>query len=137
FNILKYWRNTLADAARVEIDVPKAINLLEADIDCTQGKVNAEQAQGLIAQAEKKYNESKGRLDKQDPDWEFFDEVAVLLAPFGVSPKPEYTKLSGEKGIFYPFWIRAILSLDGRLKQDEDTFPYIPRAYLEPQVNQD
>jgi len=136
-NILKYWRNTLADAARVEIDVSKAINLLEADIDYTEGKVNAEQTRELIAKAEKKHNESKGRLNKKDPDWEFLDEVTVLLAPFGVSPKPEYTKLSGEKGIFYPFWIRAILSLDGRLKQDEDTFPYIPRAYLEPQVNQD
>src|SRR5690606_12446631 len=118
FNILKYWRNTLADAARVEIDVPKAINLLEADIDYTEGKVNAEQTRELIAKAEKKHNESKGRLNKKDPDWEFLDEVTVLLAPFRVSPKPEYTKLSGEKGVFYPFWIRAILSLDGRLKQD-------------------
>lgn len=137
FNILKYWRNTLADAARVEIDVPKAINLLEADIDYTVGKVNAEQTRKLIAQAEKKHNESKGRSDKKDPDWESLEEVAVLFAPFRISPKPEYTKLSGETGIFYPFWVRAILSLNGRLKQDDDTFPYIPRVYLEPQINQD
>ncbi|HEX8019073.1 hypothetical protein [Mucilaginibacter sp.] len=30
-----------------------------------------------------------------------------------------------------------MLSKNGRLKPDEDTFPYIPRDYLEPQVNQE
>ncbi len=48
FDILRYWRNTLAGAARVEIDVPKAINLLEADIDYIEGKVNAEQMRELL-----------------------------------------------------------------------------------------
>ncbi|RYF64398.1 MAG: hypothetical protein EOO39_26755, partial [Cytophagaceae bacterium] len=71
-----------------------------------------------------------------DPEWEKVDILPILLSPFRVSPIPEFTKISGETGIFYPFWIRATVVRSGDLLPDEDTFPYIPRPYLEPQVNQ-
>lgn len=136
-NMLKYWRATLADSARVVIEVDKTLHQREAKINLNAGIVDIEQALALITAAEKRTNESKGRITKDNPGWETLDEVSVLIAPFRVSPVPEYTKLTGEKGIFYPFWIQGVLSKDGHLKPDEDTFPYIPRAYLEPQINQD
>lgn len=136
-HLLQYWRNTLADASRVEIEVDKTIFEANATINYQSGKILSEQAITLITALEKQLNEGKGRLDTKDKEWEYLKEAQVLIAPFRVSPLPEYTKLSGETGVFYPFWIRAILNKEGILKADEDTFPYIPRTYLEPQINQD
>jgi hypothetical protein len=136
-SILKYWRNTLADSARLVIEVEKTLHQRQAELDLNKGFVDPVHALALIEAAEKRANGNKGRLKRDDPDWEVLDEVSVLIAPFRVSPLPEYIALSGLKGIFHPFWIRAVLSKNGRLKPDEDTFPYIPRDYLEPQVNQE
>ncbi len=136
-NILRYWRNTLADSARVVIEVDKTLHQRQAKLDLNKGLVDPMQALALVEATEKRANENKGRLKRDDPGWEVMEEVPVLIAPFRVSPVPEYIALSGLKGIFYPFWIRAVLFKNGRLKPDEDTFPYIPRDYLEPQVNQE
>ncbi|HEY9002030.1 MAG TPA: AAA domain-containing protein [Mucilaginibacter sp.] len=135
--MLRYWRNTLADAARIVIEVEKTLNQQKAKIDLTSGMVDVAQTLALLDAFEKRTNEDKGRLSTNDPAWEKAEEVPVFVAPFRVSPVPEYTTLTGEKGIFYPFWFRAVLTRKGQLKPDEDTFPYIPRAYLEPQVNQE
>jgi hypothetical protein len=136
-NMLRYWRNTLADAARVVIEVDKTLNQRKAKIDIIKGEVDHTQTWTLLDAFEKRMNEDKGRLDPNDSAWEKIYEVPVFIAPLQVSPIPEYTKLTGETGIFYPFWLRAVLTRRGQLKPDEDAFPYIPRAYLEPQVNQD
>lgn len=136
-NMLRYWRNTLADAARVVIEVDKTQNQRNAKIDIAMGVVDPKQTLILLDAFEKRMNEDKGRLDSKDPSWEKVKEAPVFIAPFRISPVPEYTKLTGETGIFYPFWFRAALTRSGQLNPDEDTFPYIPRAYLEPQVNQE
>jgi hypothetical protein len=136
-NILRYWRNTLADSARVVIEVDKTLHQRQTKLDLNKGLVDPVQALALVEATEKRANENKGRLKPEDPGWEVMEEVSVLIAPFRVSPVPEYIAVSGLKGIFYPFWIRAVLSKNGRLKPDEDTFPYIPRDYLEPQVNKE
>ncbi|GAA4910636.1 AAA domain-containing protein [Mucilaginibacter defluvii] len=136
-NILRYWRNTLADSARVVIEVDKTLNQRNAQIDIIKGMMDIKQASVLLDAFEKRVNEDKGRSDPKDAYWEKIEEAPVFLTPFRVSPLPEYAKLTGERGIFYPFWIRAVLTRNGKLKPDEDTFPYIPRAYLEPQVNQE
>ncbi len=136
-HLLEYWRNTLADASRVEIQVGKVIHLYEAVVDYVNGQVLEEQAIKLIEEVEQRLNETKGRRNGEDTNWEYLEETAVLIAPFSVSPNPEYTKYSGETGASYPFWIRAIVNRSGVLKPYEDSFPYIPRTHLEPQVNED
>lgn len=133
---LQYWRNALADGSRVEIPVDKAIHLYQANVDYNNGLLLKEQANFLIDAVEKKLNQAKNRLSKDKPDWEVLKEAAILISPFSVSPDPEYTKYAGETGISYPFWIRAIVDRSGFLRPDEDTFPYIPRVHLEPQVNE-
>lgn len=136
-NLLKYWRNTLADAARVEIQVDKLIHQYNASVDYTKGTINEKQAISLIEAEEKRANEKKGRTDFNDDDWEHINDVSILIAPFSISPDPEYTKYSGETGIFYPFWVRALLNKSGKISPYEDNFPYIPRIHLEPQVNEE
>ncbi|HEY0272861.1 MAG TPA: hypothetical protein VGC22_06720, partial [Chitinophaga sp.] len=122
--LLAYWRNTLADGSRVEIPVDKAIHQYNAAIDYTNGYIPTEHAIALIDAVEIRQNEIKGRLSKKDPDWEALEEINILIAPFKVSPDPEYTKYAGEAGISYPFWIRVAINRSGVLKPDEDTFPY-------------
>lgn len=135
-NQLRYWRNTLADAARVEIPVGSLTSIRDLCIDFRAGQIDQVQADGLIDLIEKQLNEKKGLKHKSEMGWEVAEEVQVLLAPFRVSPIPEYTRISGENGFFYPFWFRAILNRTGSLRAHDDTFPYVPRSYLEPQVNQ-
>lgn len=135
-NQLRYWRNTLADAARVEIPVDSLTSIRDPRIDFQVGQIDQKQADGLIDLVEKQLNDKKGLKNKSELGWKAVGDVQVLLAPFRVSPVPKYTRLSGERGIFYPFWIRAILDRTGCLRTDDDPFPYIPRLYLEPQVNQ-
>ncbi|MBC9910341.1 DEAD/DEAH box helicase [Chitinophaga varians] len=134
--LLAYWRSSLADASRVEIPVGKSIHLHKAVVDFIKGHVSTEHAAVLIDKAEAQLNDLKGRKDKEDPEWEYLDETNILIAPFRVSPDPEYTKYSGEPDVSYPFWIRAVINRNGFLKPHEDTFPYIPRPHLEPQVNE-
>lgn len=133
---LKYWRNTLADAARIEIPIEKTIYLKEVIIDFNAGRINEGQANNLINDHERRINNLKGIDDINHDDWESTDQVPILLSLFSVTPTPEYAKFINEEGTFYPFWIRAIVSRSGVLNPDDDTLPYIPRTFLEPQVNE-
>lgn len=137
-SLLKYWRNTLADAARIAIDVEKSIYQADIIIDYDQGLVDQDRAFRLIEDVEKKFNEGKGRKDPKDPDWEFLAQIPVLISLFRISPLPEYAKFYGDQEIIYPYWIRAYMDKQGFLQPPEDdTFPFIPRNYLEPQINQE
>ncbi|HEX8019072.1 hypothetical protein [Mucilaginibacter sp.] len=102
-NILRYWRNTLADSARVVIEVDKTLHQRQAKLDLNKGLVDPVQASALVHATEKRSNENKGRLKREDPGWEVMNEVPMLIAPFRASPVPEYIAISGLKGIFYPF----------------------------------
>lgn len=134
---IKYWRNTLADAARIEIKLEgKALFLKNCTVDLESGQVAVQQANQLIDKEEQRINYEKGIENKEHEDWQSLDEVQILLSSFHVNPIPEYIKIVGEEGPFYPFWIKAIVSRQGNLRPDDDTFPYIPRVHLEPQINE-
>src|SRR4051812_34056422 len=92
-NILRYWRNTLADSARVVIEVDKTLHNRQAKVDMGKGLVDPVQALALVEAAEKRTNENKGRLKREDTSWEVMEDVSVLIAPFRVSPLPEYIAL--------------------------------------------
>jgi len=134
---LTYWCNTLADAARIEIKIADFTSLENVAVDYLTGRVPSLTATELIDKEEKKRNKVGGIDNRDHPDWESIDQVQILISSFSVSPVPEYAKITGETGTFYPFWIKAVLDRTGKLNIDEDTFPYIPRNYLEPQVNED
>ncbi|HRJ29766.1 MAG TPA: DEAD/DEAH box helicase [Cyclobacteriaceae bacterium] len=137
FKLLKYWRNTLADAARVEIKLDgKTICTRNCKVDLQSGSVDLAQSLQLIDKEEARINYEKGVESKDHEDWQRLDEVQILLSAFHVNPVPEYAKLTGETGPHFPFWIKAILNRQGNLRPDDDTFPYIPRTHLEPQINE-
>jgi hypothetical protein len=136
-NFIKYWRNTLADAARIEIKLDgKALFLKNCTVDVESGQVAIQQANQLIDREEQRINYEKGIENREHEDWQSLNEVQILISSFLVSPIPEYIKIVGEGGPFYPFWIKAIVSRQGNLRPDDDTFPYIPRVHLEPQINE-
>ena len=89
-NILKYWRNTLADAARVEIELKKVIHLSDAKIDFEKGAVDPQQAWQLITNQENKINGAKGIESKEHEGWERLDQIPVLISMFTVTPIPEF-----------------------------------------------
>ncbi|MEE9430064.1 MAG: AAA domain-containing protein, partial [Melioribacteraceae bacterium] len=133
-NWLKYWRNTLVDAARVKIEVTKTIHRTNCIINFNDGTVNGNTPQQLIDQEERRHNQSKNITNRNSPNWQIINEVPVLISPFYLSP--QQNNYNNQKSIIYPFWIKAILNRAGSLSVDEDTFPYIPRDYLAPLVNQ-
>jgi len=133
---LKYWRNTLADAARIEIPIEKTVHLKDVIVDFNTGRIDQQQANNLMNDHEKRINSLRGIDDREHDDWESTDQVPILLALFSVTPTPEHSKFINEEGTFYPFWIRAIVRRSGELSIDDDTLPYIPRTFLEPQVNE-
>lgn len=135
-NFLRYWRNTLADSARDQVDLGKASHKEDCPVALEAGSINVLEATILIDKEEVEINRQKGIEDPKDPDWQKIFEIRILISLFSVYPRPEYTVLTGEEGAFYPFWINANLNRKGNLLIPEDTFPYIPRVYLEPQVNE-
>ena len=134
-NFLRYWRNTLADSARVEVDLNKVNHQKDCQLNLEAGSMELSQAEKLIDKEELELNRQKGIEDRKDPNWQKIFEIRVLISVFSVYPLPEYAILTGEQGPFYPFWINANLNRKGELSIPEDTFPYIPRIHLEPQVN--
>ncbi|MBI9069230.1 MAG: hypothetical protein JEZ09_18175 [Salinivirgaceae bacterium] len=77
-------------------------------------------------------------LNKKDEEEENdlnITTIPVLVSLFSVAPLAESAIESEEKEAF-PFWIKAILNIDGSLQPDEESFPYIPRVFLEPQLSE-
>jgi hypothetical protein len=135
-NFLRYWRNTLADSARDVVDLARVFHIKNCEVNMNDGSFPLVQALKLIDKVEIEINKQKGIEDPKDPDWQKIFEIRILISLFSVYPRPEYTLHTGEEGAFYPFWINANLNRKGNLSIPEDSFPYIPRVYLEPQVNE-
>ncbi|GET35248.1 DNA helicase [Prolixibacter bellariivorans] len=133
-NWTTYWRNTLADGARNEItlsslDRNTVIRPRPDHINLTTGSIDKILAEQLFAYLNKKENEEKETNEiriKQTP---------VLIALFSIVPNAESAIEPEEKEMF-PFWIKAVLDINGNLEPDEESFPYIPRVFLEPQLSE-
>ena len=131
---LTYFRNTLADGERVEIE-PQAKYTLEIDassVDIQQGCIDSASALRLIQAEEQHQRKNTNQAIPYQP----MDEVAIFLAPFLVRLRPEYARTSREATVQYPFWVKATLNRQGQLAPSKDGFPYIPRVFLSPQTSQ-
>ena len=131
---LAYFRNTLADGERVEIepDAKYTLELNESAIDMQRGVI-AEAAALRLIQAEEQYQRKKA---PQAVASKTIEQVEIFLAPFSIRLRPEHTRTSGEPTIQYPFWIKATLDRQGQLTPSQDYFPYVPRVFLSPQTSQ-
>jgi hypothetical protein len=131
-NWTTYWRNTLADGERNEIDPSSVDNkkilfLKPEQINIDSGNIDKSLANKLFEYLNKRDDEEENDLN--------ITSIPVLISFFTVAPVAESAIESEEKEM-YPFWIKAVLKLDGSLQPDEESFPYIPRVFLEPQLSE-
>lgn len=85
-NLLHYWRNTLADSARVEVDLNKLNHIRDCKVDFTAGRVEISQASNLIDTEEKTINKQKGIENPKDRNWLKINDLKVLISPFSIHP---------------------------------------------------
>ena len=131
-NWTTYWRNTLADGERNEIDPTsidskKVLSLKPEQINIDLGNIDKTLTDKLFEYLNKKEDEEEIGIN--------ITSVPVLISLFSIAPVAESAIKSEEKEMF-PFWIKAILKMDGSLLPDEESFPYIPRVFLEPQLSE-
>lgn len=133
--ILNYWRNCLADAARINIDPKRFQEAFETTRgEVKSGRINSVQAEKIFAA----YWESKKR-DKQQKKDSFIEEddenlpIKVLVCPVAAFPKTVDTmNVAGKDKVVTPVWIPAELFKRGDLYPASEDLPWIPRNLLEP-----
>lgn len=128
YNLIKYWRNSLADAARMNIDVKK----LENAFAISQNDIQAGFIDGCIT--DQLFSEAS-RLKKEDSNGEkdMKDYVNALICPIKAMAKVEHgSENDSFDQIITPLWIPVVVSKSGRLLPKADSFPWIPRDLLEP-----
>ena len=106
-----YWRNTLADGERNEIDLSyldknKVLFLKSGQIDIESGNIDKSVTRKLFDFLNKKE-------DEEDND-ALITKIPVLISPFSLIPTAESAIESEEKEM-YPFWIKAVLDDEGNL----------------------
>lgn len=134
-NWLRYWKNSLADAQRLSIDLDRATTAILPFSDLDEGQLVQAKIEKLFEEEEKKRNKDKGITDPRSKDWEILKEVGVLISLMAVTPRPEYLQFVTQKQPVHPFWIAARLMREGVLKAPENIFPLIAREYLMPMGN--
>jgi len=129
---IKYWRNSLADATRMRIDLDKVKTkrMLTTSFYPSGGKVPPMIAAELILIKQAAINESK-----QSEDTIQLHQVDVLIAPFALLPLTEHSKAKNQQAMVYPVWIPARLLENGNLLPGEDITPHMARDVLEPMVH--
>ena len=127
---LAYFRNTLADGERVEIepDAKYTLELNESAIDMQRGVI-AEAAALRLIQAEEQYQRKKVAQTEASKT---IEQVEIFLAPFSVRLRSEHTRTSGEPTIQYPFWIKATLNRQGQLASNRRLLSLRPSRFLIP-----
>lgn len=127
-----YWRNTLADGERNEIDITsvdknKVLFLKPEQISIDSGNLDNTLAKRLFDYLNQKEEDKESDIK--------ITSIPVLVSIFSIAPIAESAIKTEEKEMF-PFWLKAILKIDGSLQPDEESFPYIPRVFLEPQLSE-
>jgi len=131
-NWTTYWKNTLVDGERNEIELSRIDNnkvlfLEPNEINFDVGKLDKIKTEKLFAFLNKKDQEEDEELN--------ITEIPVLISLFSIAPSAE-SAIESEENEVIPFWVKAILNEEGYLQPDEECFPYIPRAFLEPQLSE-
>ncbi|MBB5438493.1 GTPase SAR1 family protein [Pedobacter sp. AK017] len=119
---IKYWRDSLADAESINVDVSKI------DAKYKTEAYNFEQAT-LPDQLFKELwpkNELEALKEGQVLDKE------ILISPLSLVPRLNHAIPKANEEEISPFWIPALLSSENELKPRQDMYPLIPRKILDP-----
>jgi hypothetical protein len=132
-SILNYWRNCLADAARMNVKPERfkeAFKIPKSEVE--SGRINSAQVEKIFAAylKSKKHGQQQQKVSLKAED---NLPIKVLVCPVAAFPKPVSTiKMAGKDKPITPIWIPAALFKDGILCPANEDKPWIPRNLLEP-----
>lgn len=143
-NIIRYWRNSLADEEKIGLDENifkekhefLTSQIKKGSLPINDIKIFFDEAESRLKDKIKKENKYK-ILDKQeDPEKVDIKELVVIIAPFSAVKAFEH----GERKYghrrpnkVFPLWMVAKLSKDGHLRFHEDKIlPWVERRCLTP-----
>lgn len=132
-NWLTYWKKSLADSLKADIDIEKSAYFEIEGFDAAQPCINDfQKVNTLIDTEEIRINKKKGITSKTHKDWIELNSLQILIAPFKLKPIPEHQVYLKDKKTKFPFWYTVQLDRNGHLAIPSDTFPIFQRKYLEP-----
>ncbi|GEC88650.1 AAA domain-containing protein [Brevibacillus brevis] len=116
--VITYWRNSLADADRLNLDLSKLSSPKQiAFSDIERGTLPPAIVEAYFSKD--KYKEEQ--------------VIDVLLAPVVAYIKTEHgATLKKDLKVLVPLWVPAKMHKEGQLQVKPDAFPWIPRNFLEP-----
>lgn len=127
-NLIKYWRNSLADAERMNIDPKRLEGAFAISKDAIKkGAIDSSLTEKIFQEVL--------RLKKEDSSIQdiFKGFVYVLICPIKAMAKVERgAENNTYDQIITPLWIPAVVSKTGDIQPKADSFPWIPRDLLEP-----
>lgn len=132
-NWLTYWKKSLSDSIKADIDIEKADHFEIEEFDMNSSKVNhIKKINNLIDTEEIRINKKKGFTDKTNENWISINNTQVLISPFKLKPTTEHLFFFKDKKTKFPFWFFAQLNRSGDLSVPFEIFPVFQRKYLEP-----
>lgn len=130
---LKYWKKSLSDGMRANIDIAQLPNFEIEHFDIHSQRIdNQDEVNRLINFEEIRINKSKGVADRSSDNWLSIDEILVLIAPLKIVPLPERLVYLKDRNPLFPFWYYAKLNRRGELSLPNEFFPVFQRKFLEP-----
>ncbi|MGI8467953.1 MAG: AAA domain-containing protein [Pyrinomonadaceae bacterium] len=125
--IIDYWRNSLADSARMNISFEKLKQAEKFTFrQIKSGWIPKETAYAIV----KKYLDENNNHSLDSMSF-----AEILICPISVSPNVEFTQINKSKsGEAYltPIWLTAKLLASGEILPADEPYIWIPRNYLEP-----
>lgn len=119
---IKYWRDSLADAESINVDVSKVDAQYKTNTyDFNDTKLPEEIFNALWPENELKVLKEDQVLDKE-----------ILISPLSLVPRLDHAIPKANEEEIAPFWIPALLSSENELKPRQDMYPLIPRKILDP-----
>ncbi|MDO4803159.1 MAG: AAA family ATPase, partial [Prevotellaceae bacterium] len=120
---LKYWRRSLIDAEKSDIEIDDFQQKLRGRYirDFVLIDKFSPCKESILDEAKEKCKEILERLNKRETD--------VCISPFLIK------KSRKRYSAFSPFWYMAHIDMEGNLTIPEDTTPIVPRKYLSPVID--
>ncbi|MDR3188799.1 MAG: hypothetical protein LBT94_06405 [Prevotellaceae bacterium] len=134
---LSYWKKSLSDSLKGEIEVSKSIYFEIENFDISNSSLfDLKKINNIINAEEDRINKKKSVSDKNSKNWVVIEAANVLISPMKLAPISEHQVYLGGKKAIFPFWYRATLNRQGELSIPEDVFPVFQRKLLEPLIDE-
>src|SRR5690349_19848412 len=121
---ISYWKKSLSDSIKTNIDLDKLRNFEILDFDIRNGSiVDLNQVNALIDFEEDRINKKKGIPNRESDNWTTLRNVVVLIAPIKIVPLPDRLIYLKDKAPKFPYWYYAVLDRYGKLGISDELFP--------------